>query len=234
MMAYCVHCGVKLGTAEAKCPLCGTVPCDPAEPIREDAPKPFPVRTLAQTLELNRRYSITLLSLLLLVPAGVCLVIDLIGSGITWSIYPAGVLALIWIAMVVPLLMPKHRLYSTIVITGATLAAYLYLVELVSETSGWFLPIVLPSLGAFVGMLCLTIWLIRSKHLRILRLVGVAMIEIGLLCFLIELLCVVNGVTPAISWSPYVMIPCVFVAVVLYVVSRNGPLATELKRRFHF
>lgn len=233
-MAYCVHCGVKLGEAEARCPLCGTPVCDPSEPRNEAAPKPFPVRTLAQTLELNRRYSITLLSLLLFVPAGVCLLIDIIGGGITWSIYPAGVLVLIWIAMAVPLLMPKHRLYSTILITGATLAAYLYLVELVSETSGWFFPIVLPSLAAFLGLLCLMIWLIRSKHLRILRLVGVGMIGVSLLCFLIELLCVTQGVAARISWSPYVMIPCFFLALVLYVISRNGPLSSELKRRFHF
>lgn len=233
-MAYCVHCGVKLGEAEKKCPLCDTEVFDPAEPQRGDAPKPFPVRTLAQTLELNRRYSIALLSLLLLVPAGICLLVDIIGGDITWSIYPAGVLALIWITLAMPLIVRRHRLYTTILITGATLAGYLYLVERVSSTDGWFLPIVLPAVALSIAMICLTVWLIRSRHLRILHLACAIMLEIGVLCFAIELLCVLSGAAASISWSPYVIVPCFFIALVLYVLSKNGPISTELKRRFHF
>lgn len=234
-MAYCVHCGVKMGEAEAKCPLCGTEAIDPAGETAVEAVRPFPVRTLEQTLQINRRYAVSLLSVLLLIPTAICLVIDLIGGGITWSIYPAGVLTLIWIAMAVPVLMRRHRLYSTILITGGTLAAYLFLVERVSDTAGWFFPIVLPALALFLAMICLDVWLIRGKRLRILRLAGFFFIEAGVLCFVVELLCVQSGiVSTSLAWSPYVLIPCFFTALVLYVISRNGPLSSELKRRFHF
>lgn len=232
-MAYCVHCGVKLGQSEASCPLCGTEAHDPAEPFDPSVPKPFPVRTLEQTLLVNRRYAVSLLSLLLLVPAALCVVIDLLSEGISWSIYPAGVLVLIWIAVTVPLLMKKHRLYSTIVITTATLAAYLYMIAMLSQTES-FLPIALPSLALSLLMTCFTVWLIRSKRLRLLRLMAVIFMEVGILCFVVELLCVYAGASAAITWSPFVIMPCFFLALLLYVISRNGPLSSELKRRFHF
>lgn len=233
-MAYCVHCGVKLGEAEKSCPLCGTEAIDPSAPFDPQAPKPFPVRTPEQTLQVSKRYAVTLLSLLLLIPAAACVVIDLIGGGISWSIYPSGVLVLLWIALAVPLLFRKHRLYSTVLVTAATTCGYLYMVERLSGGGGWFLPIVLPALALSTAMICFTIWLIRSKRLRILRLGSVFFIEVGLLCFVIEMLCYYSDVTHRISWSPFVVVPCLFIALVLYVLSTNGPISTELKRRFHF
>ena len=35
-MAYCVHCGVKLGAGEKRCPLCQTPVYDPAEPEKPE------------------------------------------------------------------------------------------------------------------------------------------------------------------------------------------------------
>lgn len=233
-MAYCVHCGVKLGDAETHCPLCDTEVLDPAEPRNPDAPQPFPVRTPEQTLRVSR-YAVSLLSLLLLVPAGLCIVIDMIGSSsISWSVYPAGVLVLTWIAVAVPLLLKRHRLYSTILITGATLAGYLYMIAALSGDMSWFFPIVLPALMAAVAMICFTVWLVRSKRVRILRLIGTVFIEAGLLCLIVELLCVASGIGTSTAWSLYVIMPCFFLALLLYVISRNGPLSSELKRRFHF
>lgn len=235
-MSYCVHCGVKLGEAEKKCPLCQTEVIDPSTPHDERAPrKPYPVRSFEQTLLINRRYSVSLVSLLLLVPAGICMLLDLLDGELTWGIYPAGVLVLIWIASTVLLLMHKHRIYGTVLITGGTLAAYLYMVELLSNTEGWFLPIVLPVLLLTLAFLCLMIWMIRSGKLRILHLISAGLIEIGILCFVVELLCVLSvpGKT-SFTWSLFVIMPCFFLALLLYVISRNGPLSTELKRRFHF
>ena len=43
-MSYCVHCGVELGAAAQKCPLCGTPVYDPASPPDEGAEPFFPTR----------------------------------------------------------------------------------------------------------------------------------------------------------------------------------------------
>lgn len=234
-MAYCVHCGVKLGGAEPRCPLCGTKVVDPQEPRDENAEKPFPIRTPEQTLKANRKYAVSLLSLLLLLPAAICLVLDLLTDGLSWSIYPAGVLALVWIVFAMPMLLPKHRMYSTILITGAALAGYLYMVEQVSNTPGWFLPIVLPALALFVAMICFTVALVRKWKVRVLLVAAAAISQAGLLALFVELLCIGYGVGgPSLSWSPYVLIPCLFVSLLMFVISRNRPLYDEVKRRLHF
>ena len=233
-MAYCVHCGVKLGDAEMKCPLCGTGVSDPAEPRDPNVPKPFPVRTPEQTLRINHRYAVSVLSVLLLAPAAVCLLLDILSGGITWSIYPAGVLALCWTAVMVPLMMRKHRTYSTILITGAALAGYLYLVEHVSNSPGWFLPIVLPSLATFLLMVCFTIALVRKWKVPKGTVIASTLAEGGILCFVIELLCTEYGVGVAFGWSTYVMAPCFCLALLFIVISRNRPLSEELRRRLHF
>ena len=62
-MAYCVHCGVKLGEGEKRCPLCQTPVYDPAEPHPAPAPKPYPVRTPEQELKRSKRFLLTLSAL---------------------------------------------------------------------------------------------------------------------------------------------------------------------------
>lgn len=234
-MAYCVHCGVKLGEAESRCPLCQTPAHDPME-VKKDIPeKPFPVRTPDQTLALNRKYALGFLSVLLLVPAAVCLLLDILSGGLSWSIYPAGVLLLIWIAVAVPLLFRKHRLYSTIVITGISLAGYLRLVELFSNTEGWFTPIVLPALAVFVTILCLIIHLIRRRGLRGLNAISLSLFLLGMLTLVIELLCLQAGVGgQKLRWSVYTMAPCFFISLLFVFIVRNKPIHEELRRRFHF
>ena len=231
-MAYCVHCGVKLHDAEPRCPLCGVEAADPVKPYDPAVPKPFPVRTPEQTLTINRNYAVTLLVVLLLLPAAGCLLLDILGGGISWSVYPAGVLTLSWIVITVPLLMKRHRLYSTILITGGALAGYLLMIERLSGGSNWFWPIVFPALAVFILMVCVCVAMVLRFQTRALLVIVAALVEIGFLCLMVELLCV--GFDAALVWSKFVMAPCFFMALLLFVVSRNRPLSEELKRRLHF
>ncbi len=234
-MAYCVHCGVKLDDAEPRCPLCGTVPVDPSAPERPHAPRAYPVRTPEQTLTMNRRYSVSLLSVLLLGPAVVCLLLDLLSGGMTWSIYPSGILALSWVTVATPLLIKKHRLYTTLLITTCAIAGYLFMVErLVTPQASWFLHIALPLLALLAGGLCFAIALRRKWKVRKLLIAAIALVEMGLLSFAVELLLAGQDISTALSWSPYVMAPCFFGAVLLMAISRNRPLYDELTRRLHF
>ena len=231
-MAYCVHCGVKLHDAEPKCALCGAELADPLKPHDPSIPKPFPVRTPEQALRISRKYAMTLLSVLLLLPAAGCLLLDFLAGGISWSIYPAGVLALSWIVVAVPLLLPRYRVYSTILITGGALAGYLLMTERLSGASDWFLPIVFPALALFIVMICVCVALVRKYRARTLLVIVAALVEVGVLCLAVELLCVGFGV--ALRWSPFALAPCFFMALLLFVISRNRALSEELKRRLHF
>ena len=231
-MAYCVHCGVKLHDAQPKCPLCDTEAVDPQKPYDASIPKPFPVRTPEQALRISRTYAMTLLSILLLLPAAGCLLLDILAGGISWSIYPAGVLALSWIIVTVPLLLPRYRVYSTILITGGALAGYLLMIQRLSGASDWFVPIVFPALALFIVMICVCVAMIRKYHARRLLVLAAALVQAGVLCLSVELLCV--GLGAALLWSQFVMAPCFFMALLLFVISRNRALSEELKRRLHF
>ena len=52
-MSYCVHCGVKLGEGEKRCPLCKTAVYDPAEPAPAFQPRAYPVRTPEQEIKIK-------------------------------------------------------------------------------------------------------------------------------------------------------------------------------------
>lgn len=41
-MSYCVNCGVELGKAEQRCPLCGTEVVNPKEPYDPKAKQLYP------------------------------------------------------------------------------------------------------------------------------------------------------------------------------------------------
>lgn len=233
-MAYCVHCGVKLGPAEKKCPLCGVPSLDPLAQEAAEAEKPFPVHTKEQSLKLSRRYVLSLFSLLLLLPAGLCVLLDMLGGPLSWSVYPAGALLMVFIAAAVPLLFRRHRLNRTIVITGAALAGYLCLVEAFSGTEGWFLPIVLPALAILVMAVCLLIHLYRRGKASAASVAALALCMIGVLALVVELLCMQAGVSKSgLAWSPYVMSPCFFIALLILFITRNRALYDELLRRFH-
>ena len=127
-MAYCVHCGVKLGAGEKRCPLCQTPVYDPAEPERPAAasPKAYPVRTPEQALKRSKRFLLTLAALMLLAPAGLCLVIDLLATGgITWSSYASGALLMLFLSAAPPLAVPRYQVYFAIGAPFLSLNGYL-------------------------------------------------------------------------------------------------------------
>lgn len=235
-MSYCVQCGVKLGDAEEKCPLCQTPVHNPAAPYDPRTPKPYKKHTEAQALQVNRRYIFGLITSALLIPAGICLVLDLLLSGgISWSLYPVGALCLLWIALCVPVLVRKYRVYVTISIASLALCGYLWLVEFLSSTEPvWFFPVALPAILLAALATLAMVASIRMGILRGLAIPAVVLLLIALLCFVIELLTssLIFGQLQ-VRWSPFVMIPCAFVAIILLIIHVHTPLQEELKKRLH-
>jgi hypothetical protein len=234
-MSYCVECGVKLGEAEGKCPLCQTVVQNPVHPFDPRTPKPYPVRTKEQDLEMDRRYLLGLISTAVLMPAGLCILIDLLfGGGITWSLYPVGALALLFVALAVPIIVKKHRIYITISMDSLVLLGYLRMVELLSGQVGWFTPVVLPViLLASLLVLGMTAS-IRQRLIKGLAIPATSLTLIAFLSLTVELLVssrMLGRLT--ILWSPFVMLPCCFVALMMFLIQAHQPLREELKRRLH-
>ena len=235
-MAYCVHCGVKLGESEKRCPLCNTVVIDPAQPHDPTLPRSYPVRTPEQELKRNKRFLLRLTALLTLLPALLCLITDLLlGPGVTWSIYPTGALTLLFIAIAVPILTPKLWDIASLAADFTALSGYLFLVEKTSESGRWFFPIVLPCLILAVFLLLVIALCHHKKWLNRLTFPAAILLATAAQCLGIEMILSHHGLGHiAFFWSPYAAAPCIFFALVLFFINGNRTVREEFRRWAHF
>ena len=235
-MAYCVHCGVKLGDGERKCPLCMTPVFDPAEPEQPSAPRSYPVRTPEQQLKRNKQFLLVMAALMLAAPALLCLVIDLlISGGITWSAYASSALILLFAAVSVPIWADRHQVYVVVGMSFLCLNAYLFLVERISDSGTWFFPIALPAITLFALMLTVIILLYRKQVFNKLTLIAASFAAVAIECVAIEwLLAAANGSKGGFVWSPFVLAPCMFIFLALIFINYNRAVREEVRRRMHF
>lgn len=234
-MAYCVHCGVRLGEGEKACPLCHTVSVDPAEKKVPSPERAYPTHTPEQLLVRSKRYFLTLFAILLLLPALLCIVIDLlIGGSISWSVYAFSALILMYVTIAVPIWIDKKKPYFALVTGYVCLMLYLIMVENVSQSGSWFFPIVLPCMTLSTLMCLLLVRLYRHQVLGKFTMAGACTGAVGILCLLIELLISVSFGSIALLWSPYVFAPCLFVALLIFFINGNRAIREEIRRRVHF
>lgn len=234
-MAYCVHCGVKLGSGEKRCPLCRTISVDPHEETPA-VPQPlYPTRTTEQLLTRSKRYFLILFGILLLVPALLCLMVDLlIGGAVTWSVYAFTALILLYIAIAIPIWVDHHKTYFTLITGYVCLMLYLKMVEGVSNSGHWFFPIVLPAVTLFIALALLITHLFRRGMLGKFTLIAAILILIAIVCVAVELLLALYTGGDMLVWSPYVFAPCLFISLLIFFINGNRTIREEIRRRTHF
>lgn len=235
-MAYCVHCGVKLGSGEARCPLCNTISIDPHEQKQQEKQAPlYPTRTQEQLLQRSKRYFLALFGILLLVPALLCLMIDLlIGGSVSWSIYAFTALVLLYISIAVPIWVDRYKAYFSIITSYICLMLYLKMVEEVSGSGHWFFPIVLPCVTVFIVLTLLITHLYKRNVLGKFTLFGAILAEIAVLCVIIELLISLYLDKAPFVWSQYAFAPCLFISLLIFFINSNQTIREEIRRRTHF
>lgn len=234
-MAYCVHCGVKLGSGEKRCPLCNTVSVDPHETVTAPPSPLYPTHTPEQLLTRSKRYFLILFGILLLVPALLCLLIDLlVGGAVTWSIYVFTALILLYVSIVVPIWVDHHKTYFSLVTAYVCLMLYLIMVENVSNSGQWFFPIVLPGVTLFILLALLITHLYRCGKLGKFTLAGASLILIAVVNVSVDLLLSLYSGREALLWSPYVFAPCLFISLLIFFINGNRTIREEIRRRTHF
>ncbi len=235
-MAYCVHCGVKLGEGEKRCPLCFTPVIDPAEPQKASVQRAYPVRTPEQELKRNKHFLLFLAGLMLAAPALLCLIIDLLLTGkITWSGYASSALILLFAAVTVPLLVNRFQAYVAVGMGFASLNAYLFLVERLSDSGRWFFPIALPAISLCAALLTVIILMYRRQALNKLTVIAASFAAAAVECVAIEwLIAAANGMSGVFIWSPFVLAPCIFISLALFFVNYNRAVREEVRRWVHF
>jgi len=147
-MSYCVNCGVELAPSEKKCPLCGVEVINPAQMAPENPWQPYPHRDDPLIARFNRRFVAAMITIALAFPMAICLAIDYTYSGsgqLSWSLYVAGALIMIWCWLAPSFLYKKARFLPVMLPISSSLLGFLYLVEyLTAPSTRWFVPLALP------------------------------------------------------------------------------------------
>ncbi len=135
-MPYCVRCGVRLENTAESCPLCST-------PVPEEficAEHEAVSRDLAVTREVRvpSRYVAGISTLVLLIPLGITLIIDVSITGmVTWSYYAMISILLFWVLLVQPFILKTYRVVRSITNNFFAIALFLYLIDIKNPPAAW-------------------------------------------------------------------------------------------------
>ncbi|MEA4889801.1 MAG: zinc ribbon domain-containing protein [Clostridiaceae bacterium] len=234
-MSYCVNCGVELDKSEKYCPLCGVEVINPLQPYDEKAIRPYPKRLDPINAKINRQFIASILSIVFVFPALLCLAINLsLDSRLSWSLYVAGALVLAW-TMVVPFyLFRKPFLTGLFIPDLVALLLYLLLIATLQQDANWYLTLALPLVLLTAGLVYLNAFLILHQILRGFVIPAAILVSISLLVmgveWIVELF--LYGFW-RLGWSFYVLIPCLALAMVCLTIARRQSIREEIKKRLH-
>lgn len=230
-MSYCVNCGVKLKNHEGSCPLCGTEVINLANPATHAAQKMVPRQRESPKDSFDKALWIKLASIILAAPALLSITINgVFGNTLTWSLYAVASLGIAWVWLVSPFLYQRNIAQRWIIIDAVALLGFLYLIEHLSASHGWFFPLALPITLFFTVLFLTLVILIRKKTLRELHIAASIFTAIGLFCVFL------NGVINFyalqvfhLDWSLLVLILSITFALIAVVLQRRRWIVDELK-----
>ncbi|MEG1754810.1 MAG: DUF6320 domain-containing protein [Clostridia bacterium] len=236
-MSYCVNCGVELEKSERRCPLCGVEVINPVNPINEEDIeqfRPYPVHVERLNARVDRRYTATFISLMLLIPVFITMFTNLLINGrFSWSLYVTGSLLVVFTCLLLPLMLKKRNAVICLLLDGAAIALFLKFIELQTDTN-WFLHLGLP-IVVFATLYALLIaWLsLRKNRMDVLIKCAVSLSGAGVFVVLIE--CSIHFYERTHAWphwSVYALFPCHIISAGLLLLNRRANVKSQLKRRF--
>lgn len=149
----------------------------------------------------------------------ICLVVDVaVSRAVSWSLYPIGALALLLCACAPALLCGAHRAEYTALALLLSISAYLFLVQRLSGTSGWALPLGVPLTA--VG--CGSLWAILKAFQKLRHnkyyacAVSLVVLFLGP-ALLVDLILAANGILQN-NLTQLILAPVLLLAVILLVV----------------
>lgn len=234
-MSYCVNCGVELADSERRCPLCHTEVHNPRQPYDRKIPKPFPNRLDLFEPEDNRGFAAAITTLLLALPAAICLACDVAYTrGAGWSMLVTGAMAMLWVFIVPPIFLRRHKVLLCGTLDTAAVLGYLWMVEHYAAKGSWFQAMAVP-LVVLVDLLFTLDYLLVAKviHGRF-RQMALVLASVPLLLVGVEV-CLDLFLDGRVSllWSFVVSIPCLILALLLVVLGRRERFRQQMRKRLH-
>lgn len=233
-MSYCVNCGVELEAALKSCPLCGTEVVNPRE-AEEPAEKRRLPEIRDEYRKVDRAFWLNFISILVVVPIATCLITDMLYNNyLTWSLYVVAGVVILWAFSSSPFLFKKFSYLKMVTADMAGVLTGLFFLELLSPSRGWLIEIALPLVAYCYLVWLLIIWLTKRKLLHGLRIGSAYALAIGIMIIFLETLLDLNADGfVSLTWSWFIIAPCLSVAALLILLDRNKRVKQEFQKRLH-
>lgn len=243
-MSYCVNCGVELDSSAAECPLCNTPVLNPRELERhalasagsgQPAQAPFPGEK-GQVETANKKDLGILLSMVVLASAVTCGVLNVaVFRENLWSLAVIGACAVLWVMMIPAVIYTKQPVYISLLLDGAAVAVYLYMLTFMTEGNRWFWGLGLPIAALVTAVAEVLTLCIRKLPRSFLTVALYLFTAIGALCVGLEILIdrYISG-DIAIRWSAVVLVVCVILDIALITMLSRRRLRNAVRKRLHF
>ncbi|MBR6916936.1 MAG: hypothetical protein IKN38_02010 [Clostridia bacterium] len=231
-MSYCVHCGVELADYETKCPLCETPVVDPSRPISEGEPM-FPDRLEVKERKFNKRFIVTLVSFVMLIPFVVTSIIDIYFSlGMTWSAYVLRAEALVWVVALLPFQNKSATPYVFCLADFAGCALYLLLIALLENGMRWYLPVALPICAASWTVIMIVVSIHRRAKTGKITKAGVVLMTLSFLPLTVDIAVsryLYGSLLP--RWAWYASVPLFVFGLTVTLLSKSVRFTDWLRKK---
>lgn len=234
-MSYCVNCGVELDATAKMCPLCNTPVINPKAIKNDAAIPPFP-KEKDQVEEIQRADFGWLVSMFCLATAVTCGLLNwLVFKQSLWSLAVIGACVLLWVMLVPAVIYHKWSPYPYVLMDGAALVLYLYLIARMTDRYEWLSGLGIPL------VICTTV-VVELFTLAVRRFLK-GILARGLYFFTaLAILCVgyeviidrFREIPIRLGWSAVVLTICVIVDIAIITMLSRRRLRNEVRRRLHF
>ncbi len=242
-MSYCVNCGVELDASARECPLCNTPVVNPREQMLQKGQgspggadkTPFP-KEKGQVETVKRKDLGILLSMVVLASAATCGILNLfVFQGVPWSLAVIGAGVILWVFMIPAVIYTRQSIYVSLLLDGAAVSLYLYMLTFLVDSSGWGFGLALPITALVTAIAELMTLCVRILPRSFLTVSLYLFTAIGLLCLGLELL--IRRYLESemrLSWSAVVLTICVILDIAVITMLSRRRLRNEVRRRLHF
>jgi len=241
-MSYCVNCGVKVIESEESCPLCN---CPVVNPMKdktmpEDMERPYPKRRDTLKNIIDRKFIISVISILYLLPIIICIAVDVtLQKSMTWSVISTASVILCWAIIFLPYILEKRFASVYLTMDLALMAVLFSAIAWYINDYDWVSILAMPIALAVYVILTLIIYGINMKVVYGLYIGAIVMSGIGVISVITELL-VWNYLRHYVAedsafayWSLFVFISCIIVAGLLCYTEWKKAVKRGLEKRFH-
>jgi hypothetical protein len=236
IMSYCVNCGVELESSLQRCPLCNTPVLNPKELERiSSAFTPYPKES-GQVDMVKRKDLAILTSVVLIATSLCCLLLNLlVFTGSPWSLFIIGACLLLFVILFPVVIYSKLPVYVSLLLDGAAVAFYLYMITFNTADSRWFTELALPIVVLVTILVEIFAILLHALKVSFLSTALYFFIEAALLCVSLELLIDrFSGAVLRLTWSAIILTICCVITASLITILAKHRLREAVRRRLHF